>query len=145
MQTTVSSSTAQTWTAPAVTPDPATRGSRLLAVIVDMAVAIAAWIFSFLTASAMFFIVSIIALAVVQIVLLSSRGQSIGKVVLGIKIVKFGTGNNGGFVPNVLVRVILNGIIGIIPLYALVDILFIFRQDRRCLHDLIAGTEVVQA
>lgn len=28
--------------------------------------------------------------------------------------------------------------------YALVDICFIFREDRRCLHDLLAGTRVVQ-
>jgi hypothetical protein len=25
----------------------------------------------------------------------------------------------------------------------LLDVLFIFRQDRRCLHDMIAGTEVI--
>jgi len=29
-------------------------------------------------------------------------------------------------------------------LFHLVDCLFIFRQDRRCLHDLIAGTRVVR-
>ena len=25
----------------------------------------------------------------------------------------------------------------------LLDVLFIFRQDRRCLHDMVAGTEVI--
>jgi uncharacterized RDD family membrane protein YckC len=39
----------------------------------------------------------------------------------------------------------LNGILGLIPLYAIVDALFIFRGDRRCIHDMIAGTRVIEA
>ena len=66
-----------------------------------------------------------------------------GKKALGIRIVKMNTGKNCGFVPNVLLRLIVNGLIGISPFYGLVDILFIFRSDRRCIHDLIAGTQVV--
>jgi uncharacterized RDD family membrane protein YckC len=31
------------------------------------------------------------------------------------------------------------------PVLALVDVLLIFRNDRRCGHDLIAGTRVVHA
>ena len=31
------------------------------------------------------------------------------------------------------------------PLVGLIGILFIFRDDRRCLHDHLAGTRVVQA
>jgi uncharacterized RDD family membrane protein YckC len=49
----------------------------------------------------------------------------------------------------VLLRAILGGIIGAIPylggIYGLVDALFIFRDDRRCVHDHIAGTRVVKA
>ena len=72
-------------------------------------------------------------------------GQTLGKKALGIRIVKMNTGLNGGFVPNVLLRIILNGLIGVITFYGLVDILFIFRSDCRCIHDLIAGTQVVIA
>jgi uncharacterized RDD family membrane protein YckC len=30
------------------------------------------------------------------------------------------------------------------PLLTLIDILFIFRSDRRCVHDLIADTQVLE-
>ena len=46
-------------------------------------------------------------------------------------------------------RYIVNAIPGAIPMvgsvYGLVDILFIFRGDRRCIHDMIADTKVVVA
>lgn len=46
-----------------------------------------------------------------------------------------------------VLRSFVNGLIGAIPcigsIYALVDIVFIFREDRRCLHDLLASTVVV--
>lgn len=45
---------------------------------------------------------------------------------------------------NVLLRLMLNTLLAFIPGYALVDILFIFRKDRRCIHDFIAGTHVVK-
>jgi uncharacterized RDD family membrane protein YckC len=85
----------------------------------------------------------------VQLYLLSKDGQTIGKKCLGIRIVKAGTGENGGFVSNALMRSILPSLIGNIPavgpIFSLADVLFIFREDQRCLHDLIAGTCVVKA
>ena len=46
-------------------------------------------------------------------------------------------------------RGFLPGLIGAIPLvgtvFSLVNICFIFREDRRCIHDLMAGTHVVEA
>ena len=88
---------------------------------------------------------SLIVLAVTlvyQINLLSTQGQNLGKKVVNIRIVKVNTCVNGGFATNVLLRMILNGVLGIIPFYGLVDILLIFRRDHRCIHDFIAGTHV---
>jgi uncharacterized RDD family membrane protein YckC len=44
-----------------------------------------------------------------------------------------------------LVTSLLSALAGIGWIFALVDALFIFREDRRCLHDFIAGTRVVRA
>lgn len=90
-----------------------------------------------------------IALLILQIYLLVTRGQTIGKKIVGVKIVSFETGQNPGFVKTVLLRGFVNGVIGCVPvvggIYSLVDVLFIFREDRRCIHDLLAGTKVVKA
>jgi uncharacterized RDD family membrane protein YckC len=90
----------------------------------------------------------VLALAIVQIVMLSTRGQTIGKRAMKVRVVKL-DGSAPGFVHAVLLRVIVNALPSAIPLigslYGLIDILFIFRADRRCIHDLIAGTRVVIA
>jgi uncharacterized RDD family membrane protein YckC len=82
---------------------------------------------------------------IVQAVLLTRSGQTIGKKIFNIRIVSIETGENAGFVTNVLKRSVLNWFLSIIPIYSLVDILFIFNKDRRCVHDKIAGTSVVRA
>jgi uncharacterized RDD family membrane protein YckC len=41
-------------------------------------------------------------------------------------------------------RAWVNFLLGVIPFYWLVDVLFIFRDDQRCIHDLIASTRVVE-
>ena len=50
------------------------------------------------------------------------------------------------FVHAVALRGFVNGLIGgAIPIYPLVDPLFIFGEEHRCLHGLIASTKVVEA
>jgi len=92
---------------------------------------------------------ALVVLLFLQAALLWKRGQTLGKIALKIRIVRADTGINGGFVPNLLVRIFLNNLIISIPflglLYVVVDVLFIFREDRRCLHDLLAKTQVVPA
>jgi|CXWL01.1.fsa_nt_gi uncharacterized RDD family membrane protein YckC len=90
-------------------------------------------------------VVASLALLVVQLVMVSKHGQTLGKRFAGTRIVLKDTMENGGFVVNVLKRGFLNGLLSLIPGYFLVDCLFIFREDRRCLHDMIANTVVVQA
>lgn len=94
------------------------------------------------------FLLLILVIAVVNIVLLVRRGQTIGKRLVGIRIVGVEHDDNPGWVHTIILRGFVNGLIGVVPvlggIYSIVDILFIFRDDRRCIHDHIAGTRVVQ-
>lgn len=132
----------------------ANRGKRLAAVLLDVAVVFSIlFLTGFLglqeeikisedTATNIAFGMLII-LFLVQSVLLTIKGQTIGKIILGIKIVKIDTLENGGFITNMILRTLLNYILRIVPFYGLIDILLIFNKDRRCIHDHIAGTIVV--
>jgi hypothetical protein len=82
----------------------------------------------------------------IQAVFLTMYGQTIGKMAMRIRVINVSDGQNGGFFPNVAVRAALPGIISILTLgiFSLIDCLYIFRKDRRCLHDLMAGTTVVK-
>jgi uncharacterized RDD family membrane protein YckC len=86
-------------------------------------------------------------LIVYQAYLVATSGQSIAKKLFKIKIVKV-DGSPVNFVSGVLVRnwlmMVLQQIPGVNLILPLLDALFIFRQDRRCIHDLIAGTKVIQ-
>jgi len=87
-----------------------------------------------------------IALIGYQAYLVTTTGQSIAKRLFKIKIVKL-DGSPVSFVSGVLLRnwlmLILQQIPGVNAILPLVDALFIFRQDRRCVHDFIAGTKVI--
>ena len=133
------------------------RGSRLIAQFVDGLLFLTIYIPFFVAAaggaeseaavagSMMAMLLILLGLAVVQIFYLSRDGQTIGKKAMKIRIVRYDDGGNPGFVKAVFLRAIANGFIGIIPGYALVDILFIFGAEKRCIHDYIAGTKVVEA
>lgn len=120
------------------------RVSRLLAAILDVVLSIAFLVIGGLM-SPIWGPFALFAFLILQMILLTIDGQTVGKKAAGIRIVKSSTGENGGFFINVLLRWVVSGILGIIPFYVLVDILFIFQNDRRCIHDMIAGTQVVKA
>lgn len=142
----------------------ATRWQRFWAAIVDVLVGLVAlWLIGTITSwdpfasdadaglwdtDLMGTLVGFITFAVVHGYLLATRGQTVGKLALGIRIVRsdgsraslgrllglrYGIGSATMAIPAV------GGIFGII------DALLIFRQSRRCLHDNIADTIVVKA
>lgn len=79
---------------------------------------------------------------------LHRHGQTIAKRMLKIRIVRT-NGERCGLLRVIFARALPVGLLGAIPfigwLFSLGDPLLIFREDRRCLHDLIADTMVVKA
>ncbi len=80
--------------------------------------------------------------------LLKNRGQTVGKLAAGTKIVSRDDGQILPLAPLVIKRTIIMGLICQIPilggLIALANALAIFRGNHQCLHDDIAGTKVVK-
>ncbi len=79
--------------------------------------------------------------------LLVTRGQTIGKLLLKIRISRpDGSPASPG---RMVVRYGVGSVINIIPalgqIYGLIDCLLIFRKSRRCLHDVMADTVVLKA
>lgn len=76
---------------------------------------------------------------------LASRGQSLGKMIAGIRIVDYESGTILPLGKLFGLRVVPVAIVTVIPLLAVIDVIYMFRSDQRCVHDHIAGTKVVQA
>jgi uncharacterized RDD family membrane protein YckC len=81
----------------------------------------------------------------IDLYLLAARGQTLGKKWMHIRIASHPDGGNPGLVKTLLLRGFVNGVLSNLTsgIYGLVDFCFVFREDRRCLHDLLAGTVVV--
>lgn len=78
---------------------------------------------------------------------LAAWGQTWGKRILGIRIADL-QGGKPSFATLLLRRYAPMQVVSLIPMLGMllvwVDILMIFRRDRRCAHDLIAGTRVIK-
>jgi len=88
----------------------------------------------------------LIGVLVVNCIMIHRSGQTIGKRALDIAIVRT-DGSRVSLPRYIFLRVVPIGLIGAIPvvgrLINLVDPLLIFGKERRCLHDLLADTIVV--
>jgi uncharacterized RDD family membrane protein YckC len=93
-------------------------------------------------------LILLIAIFVINCMMIHRSGQTIGKRALAIAIVRT-DGSRIGVARYIFLRVMPIVLIGMIPvvgkLINLVDPLLIFGKDRRCLHDLLADSIVVDA
>lgn len=141
----------------------ATRWSRLAAMIVDLIVAFAAmWVVSAVTPwnpwadrdagwwtpHVIDTVLGFVLFMAVNGYLLATRGQTLGKAALKIRIARPG-GEPASIGRVVGLRYGIGSVLNIVPavgqVFGLVDALLIFRSSRRCLHDSIADTVVLKA
>jgi uncharacterized RDD family membrane protein YckC len=89
----------------------------------------------------------VLALLAYNLVLLHQEGQTIGKKLLNIRIVRT-DGSRAGLARIFFMRILPVALLGAIPFLGLIvsltDPLLIFRDSRQCLHDQIADTIVVK-
>lgn len=140
------------------------RGARLGAALIDgFIILVGIWIVSAVTpwspfaapaagrvglALALNGFVGIAIFALTQTYLLATHGQTIGKRLLGLRIVR--TDGERASIGRLLgLRYGVGWLISVIPMigqiYSLIDALLIFRESRKCVHDNIADTIVVKA
>ena len=75
---------------------------------------------------------------------LVKSGQTIGKKVLSIQIVDYQT-NHLLSAGNVIgIRYVVTQILYNIPIFTIIDILFIFGTEKRCVHDIFAKSKVIK-
>jgi len=136
--------------------DIATRGARFLGALVDGLIYFAVALVAVAVSPAperpeeagmmqMIALMMMFPIAVVQWVLIAISGQSIGKKIVGTRIVDANTYAVPSFLYSVVLRNWVSGLLGCVPFFGLIDALWIFGEEHRCVHDLIAGTRVVNA
>ena len=96
-------------------------------------------------ASMVMFVTLPLMFAFCQMFLITTEGRTVGKYAVRSKIINQ-LGNAPGFLQGIVLRQFVTALLGLIPFFSLVDIIWIFTNDsHRCLHDIIAGTTVVDA
>ncbi|MDB5859761.1 MAG: hypothetical protein JWQ76_3450 [Ramlibacter sp.] len=137
------------------------RGERLRATLVDVVIALLAWWIASRLASfspwaadgswpalLLTALVGFVMFAAIHGHSLATRGQTLGKRVVGIRITR-PDGSAASLGRLLGLRYGVGYLLTMVPVlgqaFALIDVLLIFRESRRCLHDLIADTIVVKA
>ena len=128
----------------------ANRGRRLAAAMLDgviffamvYAPLVVAWVLG--GSGRILALIGLVVWSLLTIRSVRRNGQSIGKKLLRIKVVRR-SGAPISLGRLFWLRNFVNGVISFIPLYGFVDLLFIFGESRQCLHDRIADTIVVNA
>jgi uncharacterized RDD family membrane protein YckC len=144
--------------------EPASRGIRLGAAMLDTVIILVLMLpiliaaefnplalmdpSAFTSISGLVTVIGTTGLLIVTIVLVHRNGQTVGKKLLAIKVVR-SDGSRASLRRIFLLRNLVNAIPSAIPLvgnfYGLLDHVFIFGDKRQCLHDKIADTIVVNA
>jgi uncharacterized RDD family membrane protein YckC len=134
----------------------ASRGQRFGGAFLDgifNGIAIAPWTYAMKTGgmtptAALLGFILAGALSIINLVLLNKNGQTLGKKIVGTKVV-MADGSPAPLWRIVLLRWLPLAAVSAIPLVggivAIIDACVIFASDRRCGHDHIAGTIVVDA
>ena len=143
----------------------AERGTRLGAVILDSLIFLVPGLFAIIpamlsmrgnaaeamgigaTIAVSVGVLGMLVVLVIDLVMLHRSGQTIGKRMLNVKIIR-SDGSRAGLTRIFFLRMLVPGLIGGIPfvgfIFTIVDPLFIFQESRRCVHDLIADTVVIK-
>ena len=141
--------------------EPADRGRRLLAYLIDMGINLVVFLPAVVGllrykpergigalggSLIMFSVVCGLALTVYWFVLMYRNGQSIGKRVMGMRIVRT-DGSRASLRRMIGLRYFVPGLVSAVPyvggIFGLATVLWIFGEERRCLHDLFCDTMVV--
>ena len=93
-------------------------------------------------------VIGMVVYAVINGRLLANRGQTVGKMAAAVRIVDARTREIVPFWKSFGLRVVVIQALASVPavgaVFSLVDVLFIFGERRRCLHDHLAGTVVIR-
>ena len=139
------------------------RGRRLVATLIDMVLVPALTVLLVMITGVMedaedyrdsMWMLNVFLLAVLSYLILNgywlfARGQTVGKRLMGVAIVASASGERAAFWKLVCIRALFFPLLFVVisPALALLPIVdqgFVFRKNRRCVHDLAAGTSVVK-